>query len=78
MTYHVLNITKLLPRLIYLSAMLFVFFFMGGCRGIYHYGSVSAMMGTISLIMIPIVFVLCFPSRRWVRIASSETIGISG
>ncbi|TAL59795.1 MAG: hypothetical protein EPN84_10580 [Legionella sp.] len=62
MSYYVLNITKLWHRLIYLSAMLLVFFFLGGYRGAYHYGSVSATMGIISLILIPIVFILCFPS----------------
>ena len=73
MAYNVLHITKLWVRLIYLLAMLFVFFFIGGYRGAYNYGSVSAIMGTVSLIMIPIIFALCFPTLKWVQTAGSES-----
>lgn len=74
MTYHALNITKLWVRLIYLLSMLFVFFFIGGYRGAYNYGAVSATMGTISILLIPIVLVLCFPTLKWVSRAELKCI----
>lgn len=63
-TYSVLHIDSFFMRLIYLSIMLFIFFFMGGCRGLENYGQISATMGVISLIMIPMVFALCFSSLK--------------
>lgn len=72
MTYNVLDINKFWVRLIYLLAMLFIFFVIGGFRGAYHYGSISATMGTVSIIMIPIIFALCFPTLKWVQSAASN------
>jgi hypothetical protein len=66
MTYHVLNLNKLWARIMYLLAMLFVFFVIGGYRGAHHYGPVSAMMGVISLMMIPLIFIVCFPTQKWI------------
>lgn len=73
MTYRVLHIHKLWAQLIYLLAMLFTFFIIGGYRGAEHYGPISAWMGTISLTMIPIVFILCFPTLKWVQSAASKS-----
>ncbi|MBA2650165.1 MAG: hypothetical protein H0U75_11360 [Legionella sp.] len=69
MTYSILNL-NFWTRLIYLSAILFIFFIIGGYRGASNYGFVSAMLGKISLFMIPLVFIICFPSWRWVQASS--------
>jgi len=66
MAYCFLKSNHILKRSTYLAETIFIFFFMGGYRGAYHYGSISALMGTISLCCIPIAFILCFPSRKWV------------
>ncbi len=73
MAYKVLHINKLWVRIIYLLAMLFIFFIIGGYRGAEHYGSISAIMGTVSIIMIPVVFTLCFPTLKWVQSAVSKS-----
>lgn len=67
MTYRILNL-KFWEQVVYLAVILFILFVIGGYRGASHYGNVSAVMGIISLALIPLIFILCFPSWKWIKV----------
>lgn len=66
-SYRNLDIKSTWLRSFYLFLALIVYFYAFGRSGANSYGLISQIFSWISVAIIPIIFFLCFPSRKWVN-----------